>query len=445
MRKRDSVSEKKVLKTSSLWDHHGHLSLLGAKFEKVNLSKIFSPEKLYEILKKEASRSKKGDWIFGCGLNISLWKNRNCDLETLDKITPDNPIFLERIDAHSAVVNTFALKLAGLNPKNKEEGGFFEKEKGKLTGGIVDSLVEKVSRAFSEPDLELIEKRLKRAILELKRNFLSGATDMMISEDESKVLQKMDLENKLEIPILGYLKWSKDCNLPSFLYKGKKYCEEGIKVFLDGALGSRGAALKSPYSDDPNNCGVLLLDKKEIYELLKECNKKNVNVAFHIIGDRALDNFIEAVEKFADLKIKIRAEHLQITPIPLLERLRKTDVIFSLQPCHYLSDKKWAEQRIGKERMSCSYLLRSVISQRKNFLFGTDFPIEPIDPRRTLKGCFERKKEERIPISKILYGMKAPKQFFKYSKPCLISFELKSNNSEKHLSEVGIKYINDAK
>jgi predicted amidohydrolase YtcJ len=441
LERENSLFEKKVIKVSSLWDHHGHLSMLGAKGEKINLEKISSPDELYEIIKKEAQRRKKGEWIIGFGVNPSLWGERNCEITILDKVSPENPIFLERVDAHSAFVNTFSVKISQLSLKKNCEGGFFEKKKGVFTGGITDSLVEKVVKSFEEPSEECLKRRFKRAFAELRKNFLSGASDMMLTRKEAEILQTMDKEKTLELSVLGYLKWSKNDNIPNALYKGKKYEEEGIKVFLDGALGSRGACLKEPYSDDAGNYGIINYNEKEICEILEECSRKNVNVSFHIIGDGALETFLNSFERTKNLKIKVRLEHLQITPEELIQRLKKIDVVISLQPSHYLSDRKWAEKRIGSERMGFSYLLKSIVFRKKTYLFGTDFPIEPPNPRRTIKGCLERKKEERISLSKILCGMKAPKQFLKFAKPCEISFKSNSKNSERCFSEIGIKYV----
>lgn len=441
MQKKDSSLKERTLKVSSLWDHHGHLCMLGGKFEKLNLKKVASPDELYNLLRKTALKKEKGEWIVGSKLNPSLWGEKFLNLKKLDNVSPQNPIFLEQVDAHSAIINSLTMKLSELNPQINIKGGFFERKGGILTGGITDSLVEIVLKSIGEPSEKSLEKFIKRAFLELKKNFLSGATDMMITKKESEVFQKMDIEKKLDLPILGYLKWSKNQNIPKFLYKGKKYVENGIKVFLDGALGSRGAYLNEPYYDDNENYGIKNFDEKEIFELLKECDKKNVNVSFHIIGDGALETFLNSYEKTGRLKIEVRLEHLQVTPKELLERLRKIDVVISLQPCHYLTDRKWAEKRLGLQRYQNSYLLKSLISGRKNFFWGTDFPIESLNPSRTIKGCNERKKTEQISIETILKGMKAPKIFKKFEKPIVISLVCKKEDSFR-IKKIKIDYLN---
>lgn len=441
MQKINSNFEVRVVKISSLWDHHGHLSMLGAKFDKLNLKKIDSLDELYELLRKTTLKKEKGEWIIGSQLNPSLWGEKFLNLKKLDNVSPQNPIFLERIDAHSAIINSLAMSLAGINPQIKIKGGFFERKKGILTGGITDSLVEIVLKSIGELSEKSLEKYFKRAFFELKKNFLSGATDMMITKKESEVLQKMDRQGKLELPILGYLKWSKNQNIPNFLYKGRKYFEDGIKVFIDGALGSRGAYLNEPYCDDSGNYGIKNFDEKEICEILTECNKKNVNISFHIIGDEALETFLNSFEKMGKLNIEVRLEHLQVTPKELIERLRKIDVVISLQPCHYLSDRKWAQKRLGVLRYNHSYLLKSLIKDRKKFLFGTDFPIESLNPARTITGCMERKKEEQISIKTILKGMKAPKSFKQFERSCIISLISKKEDFFR-IKKIKIDYLN---
>ncbi|MCX7831086.1 MAG: amidohydrolase family protein, partial [Acidobacteria bacterium] len=169
---------------------------------------------------------------------------------------------------------------------------------------------------------------------------------------------------------------------------------------------------------------------------------KGVNIAFHIIGDRALEEFLDGIERFSNLQIKIRAEHLQVVPNPLLKRLMKSEVIFSLQPCHYFSDRKWARKRLGNERFKSSYLLRSLINKRKTYLFGTDFPIEPVNPKRTIRACIKRNQNEEIPLGEIFKGMEGPSEFKKHFKPCLISFKAED---EGNISGIGIKYINGSR
>ncbi len=438
MRVKSKSLIERSFKVSSLWDHHGHITMLGGQSEKINCLKVSSPEKLYLLLKKEAARKGDGEWIFGYNLNMSLWGNRNSNIEIIDRVTPNNPLLIERVDAHSAVINSLTLKKVSLNLNEEIKGGFFEKANERYTGGVVDGTFERIMSYFSDSPPHLIEKRIKKAQVILKKNFLTGATDMMVTEAESQVYWQMECNKKLILPVVAFLKWSKDKNIPANLFKGKMYIEEGIKVFIDGALGSRGASLKSSYSDDRENYGVLLLDKKEIADLIEECNKKNINIAFHIIGDRALENFIEGYEVCSPLNIKIRLEHLQVTPPPLLKRLRKLDLILSLQPSHFLSDRKWAIKRLGKERLEYSYLLKSLIKGKKTYLFGTDFPIEPPNIKRTLRACLKRNKFEEIDILEALKGMKAPDQFSKFSKPCIISVTRNNN-----FSGIEIKYFDE--
>jgi predicted amidohydrolase YtcJ len=393
-----------------LWDHHGHLCALGALSEELDLRDTPSPEALLQKLKENARRKNPGEWILGFGWDHNLWAGKSPDLEDIDKATAGAPLFVRRIDGHAAIANTLSLKLAGLNSGSEIKGGRLLQNRGVWNGIVIETAMAPFLAAISSPSETIIRGRLLKAFSILESYCLSGATDMQLKDDEISALEEMDERGELKFPVLGYKEWNPGENIPRKLYSGKRFRLEGIKVFLDGALGSRGAALREPYSDDETARGFLLLNRRQILEILKEAEAKKIGLAFHMIGDQALEEFLAAYEKTTAPGTDVRIEHLLVTPKDLLKRLASADVTVSLQPCQYLSDRAWAPERLGTERAGCSYLLRSIIRGKK-YLLGTDFPIESPDPLRTIAACFSVSEKEKPGFKDVIKGMTCPPPF----------------------------------
>jgi predicted amidohydrolase YtcJ len=415
--------EKEVI-VSSLWDHHGHLSQLGAATEQIDFRGVSSLSHFYSKLKEGLKNRNKEEWVLGFGWDQNMWEKKTT-LKEIDMIAKDNPIFLVRIDYHSAIVNSFAIKESGLNYLSTVEGGFLEKVNGELTGVAVDKMMEKIASKIKEPSTDEKRRHFNKAIKILKENFLSGATDMMLTRSEEEILSEMDRKGEIELPILAFLKFSKGDKFPAKLYNGEKFKVLGIKIFVDGALGSDGAALREPYLTKKDSRGLLLWESKEIKEIIKKAEERQFQIAFHIIGDRALEVFLKTYESFVVVKTRIRLEHLQVTPDDLLKNLLKTNLTFSLQPTHYLSDKEWALTKLGEERFKKSYLLNSLVKGRRKVLFGTDFPIEIPDPIRTINVATSREGGEKISLKKTFSALRTPKIFRNYERKVAITFEKK--------------------
>ncbi len=417
--KTSRLGRDKGLLLPPLWDHHGHIGALGALSEEVDLRQAASPAHLLKLLDIAARTRDPGEWITGFGWDQNLWNGLLPSLEELDNASRGRPLFLKRIDCHAAMLNSRSMEIAGLSPDSLIPGGEFVSIRRKWTGIVLDNAMSPFFLAMPPPGKKVVKRRTRAALKTLAASGLSGATDMQLRESDVAALSEMDEKGDLEIPVAGYLEWTPGMALPARLFKGRMFVLEGIKVFLDGALGSRGAALRKPYSDDPATRGILILDRKEVRELLEEAGSKRIPVAFHAIGDRALETFLSAYETIRRPAPKIRLEHLQVTPAPLLSRLLSADVTVSLQPCHLLSDRGWAEERLGPARIKNSYLLRSLI-RGKRYLLGTDFPIEKPDPARTIAGCFDRPESERVTLKEALKGMACPTRFRNYGRRAVL-------------------------
>lgn len=412
-------SREKGMLLPPLWDHHGHIGALGALSEEVDLRHAASPADLLGLLEAAALTREPVEWITGFGWDQNLWNGLLPSIEELDNASRGRPLFLKRVDCHAAIVNSRAMEMTRLRTDSPIPGGEFVRIRGKWTGIVLDNAMNPFFRAMPPPGKKVVKRRMRAALKMLAASGLSGATDMQLRKIDVETLSEMDEKDDLALPVAGYLEWTPGIALSARLFKGRMFVLEGIKVFLDGALGSRGAALRKPYSDDPATRGILILDRKEVRELLEEAGSRRIPVAFHAIGDRALETFLSAYETIRRPAPKIRLEHLQVTPAPLLSRLLAADVTVSLQPCHLLSDRGWAEERLGPARIRNSYLLRSLI-EGKRFLFGTDFPIETPDPARTIAGCFDRPESERLTLKEALKGMACPPRFRNYGRRAVL-------------------------
>lgn len=407
---------KREMLLPPLWDHHGHLSALGALSEELDLRDSLSPSDLLRRIEVRASKTEPGEWITGFGWDQNLWKGEMPSPSETEKAACGHPLFIRRIDCHAAMANVTALRLAGLDESSGITGGKLESKNGRWTGVAVDKAMEPFTRAMAEPPKSVVRRRMLKAFQTLRTFGLSGATDMQLRDGEISVLEEMDSRGEMDFSVVGYKEWAPGKDLPRKFYRGRRFVLEGLKVFLDGALGSRGAALRRPYTDDRENLGILLLGRREILCLLDEASGKKVPLAFHAIGDRALDELLRACESLRKPLPGIRVEHLQVTPPGMPERLAATGATLSLQPCHLLSDRGWAGERLGSARIRHSYLLRSLI-RRKRYLLGTDFPIEPPDPLRTIAASLSRGGGENLTLGETLKGMACPSRFRRYGSP----------------------------
>jgi len=414
------ASEKEI-PLPILWDHHGHLSALGAISEALDLRGVGSPGELLRKIEARAAASDPGEWISGFGWDQNLWGGRLPSINEIDNASGSFPLFLKRIDCHAAMANNAALRLACAGEQPFIRGGEFVKGRaGRWTGIVLDNAMAPFAEAMSAPSRTKLRKRMKKAFGILRSAGLSGATDMQMNDEEIAVLSEMDSSGEMDFCVAGYREWKRGEPFPREFHRGDKFVVAGMKIFLDGALGSRGAALSRPYSDDPGSRGLLLATRKEILEILEEARERKAGLAFHAIGDRALGEFLAAFERLEGAAPPVRLEHLQVTPPPLLRRLRAVPVTVSLQPCHFLSDREWAEERLGPRRFSGSYLLKS-ITEGKRYLLGTDFPIESPDPARTIAAALSRPRGERLTLAQTLKGMACPARFRKFGHPAVLS------------------------
>lgn len=370
-------------------DSHGHIHNLGQKNSKANLNGAKSVAEVIQRLKEFAPRS-HSTWIIGRGWDQNLWAGQKFPTKAdLDAAFPNTPVYLTRIDGHASWVNSKALAMAGVNSKTKApEGGMVVKDAaGEPTGVFIDKASDLVRSFLPKPSDQEITANLKLAMQELSSLGITTVHDAGIGPDDFKRLEKLKSDGELKVRIHGMFSGTG----PDF----KSYCEKGpltdpmlslrsVKLFIDGALGSRGAALLEDYSDQPGHKGLLLKTPKEINEAVLAAYKCGFQVGVHAIGDRGNRLVLDAIEhaikvtKRKDLRPRI--EHAQVLHSADIKRFKNSNIIASMQPVHATSDMPWAEQRLGTKRIRGAYAWRSLLDQGVVLASGSDFPVEDANP-----------------------------------------------------------------
>lgn len=396
-----------VLILPPLWDHHGHVAWLGALLEQADLRGCSSVDEALKCLVRAAAGLSPGAWVEGFGWDQNLWGGVYPGRESLDRLFPSRPVYLRRVDGHAAWVNSMALAAAGIHEDAPDPpGGAFLRDGGRLSGILLDTAMERLTAHVPAPSFEDLRRRVLNALNHLRDAGLSGVTDMGLEPAHVEVLASLDREGVLPLPVEGFA-WVRPGHrgLPAPA-TGSRFHLRGIKLFADGALGSRGAALREPYSDAPGAEGFLLWETEDMARVLKEAGAAGLVPAVHAIGDRAVGQVLDAVATWGTAGVRI--EHAQLASDDDVRRMAALGLAAGIQPCHYLSDKSWAGKRLGG-RMNQAYRWNSLLRAGVSLRMGTDFPIEPPGPARNFIAAAGREDpSERLSIEEVLRAYAPP-------------------------------------
>lgn len=368
------------------YDAHCHFYRYGLGLQTVNLVGTKSYEEIIDKLIQYRKDNPNKSWIIGRGWDQNDWENQRFPTkDTLDILFPKTPILLSRIDGHAALVNQKALDLANINMDTNIEGGAIVQESGKVTGVLIDNAIGLVSSKIPTPTLEEQKEAL---LLAQKKCFVVGLTtlaDAGLSKQTVELIDNMQQNGDLKIRLYAMLSaYSQNINayLNKGIYKTDKLHVGSFKIYADGALGSRGACLLSPYSDRPNETGFLLSSPEELKSTIQKIGEAGFQVNTHCIGDSAnrliLDIYGEYLQGQNDRRWRI--EHAQVVQPEDMLKFQKFSVIPSVQPTHCTSDMYWADERLGNNRVKFAYAYKELLDQYGQLALGSDFPVEDINP-----------------------------------------------------------------
>lgn len=393
-------------------DAHAHMEGLGAFLVNINLKDTRSVEEIQHLVAERAAVVPAGTWIRGRGWDQNTWPRKEFPIhQMLDVVTIDHPVYLKRVDGHAAWVNKEALDIARItkDTPDPEGGKIIRDEKGEPTGVLIDNAVDLIEAAMPAPTESEMREALEKAARECVRVGLTEVHDMGVELDILSIYKALIAENKLPLRVYAALAgagpaWQRYVNAgPEVGTNDGKLTVRALKLYADGALGSRGAALIEPYTDDPTNRGLTLTSSDSLRKIAETALARGFQLCVHAIGDRAnhivLNVFDDLFEKDPSRvkDARFRIEHAQVLDRADIPRFGRIGVIASMQPTHCTSDMPWAENRLGPERVQGAYAWRSLLESGAIIAGGSDFPVEHPNPLYGFYAAITRQDHEGLP------------------------------------------------
>ena len=383
----------------------GHSHFLGYGLVKTTYADLVGTTSFEEVIErvKEHHQSYPGEWILGRGWDQNDWPVQEFPVkDKLDAAFPNNPVVLRRIDGHALIANTEAMRRAGITKSSKADGGEVILKNGEPTGVFIDKAMSLILVSVPKPGLEQQIAALEIAEKDCFAVGLTTVTDAGLSKQEILLIDSLQKADKLNMRVYAMLDPSEE-NFEYFLSQKPiftgKLTVSSVKLYIDGALGSRGALLLEPYSDDPGNFGLQLNPELYYYDVCSRVYNAGYQVNTHAIGDSGnrimLKTYAQFLEGTNDRRWRV--EHAQIVHPDDFEYFKKYNIIPSVQSTHCTSDMYWADERLGKERIKTAYAYKELLIQNGWLVNGTDFPVEGISPLRTFYAAVARKDAEGWP------------------------------------------------
>jgi len=394
-----------------LIDAHAHVFELGINQLQADLTGARSKAEAVQRLRDYARTLPAGQWLIGHGWDQNDWADaRFPDAADLDAAFPDRPVWLQRVDGHAGWANSAAMRAAGreLDGDWQPDGGRIVRgDDGRASGIFIDDAMFLVERARPPLQAAAVEQALSLGMQAAVRHGLTGVHDAGVDLNTLRAYQRLAERKQLPLRITAFAAGDGDaleslCRDGLYQHPSGRLKMRTVKLYADGALGSRGAALLQDYSDDHGNRGLLRMSPEAMARAIAKAKRCGVQVATHAIGDRGnrevLDLYAQALGADADKRDhRWRIEHAQILAPQDLPRLAALHVIASMQPTHATSDMPWAEQRLGPRRIDGAYAWRQLRDSGARLALGSDFPVESVDPRLGLFAAATRTDAEGKP------------------------------------------------
>ncbi|NHZ85399.1 MAG: amidohydrolase family protein [Planctomycetia bacterium] len=377
-----------------LIDSHGHLTGYGKSLEQINLVGTQSYQEILDLVKEKVKTAKPGEWIRGRGWDQNDWETKEFPThQALSKVSPKNPVILSRVDGHALLVNQKTMEIAEIDKftPDPDGGKILRDSNGFSTGIFIDNAEILITDYIPKYSTEKIRGIIKNAANRCIDFGLTGVGDAGIPISRIDDYKFLIDNNELPIRINAMLSDTIINDLSGFFQKykinsyGNNFLRvKSIKLYADGALGSRGAALLEPYSDDPENIGLIVTNKSHLLDVCKTALDSDFQVCTHAIGDKAIRIMLDVYEQVLQDNPKkdhrFRIEHSQIVNPTDIPRYAELGVIPAMQPQHTVSDMPWTEERIDPERVKGAYAFRSLLDEDVIIPCGSDFPVEVPNP-----------------------------------------------------------------
>ncbi|WP_118856406.1 amidohydrolase [Sphingomonas mesophila] len=422
--KADRVLDRKgMTMLPGLIDAHGHVMGLGLAALQLDLTGTSSLDDFKARIGAYAKTNPGGGWITGRGWNQELWPDKRMPTAAdIDAVVSDRPVWLERVDGHASVGNSMAMRLAGIGAASKSPaGGKIERDPtGRATGLFIDSAAGLVSSKVPPVTPGQRDRALVEAQRMMLRHGLTAVADMGTSVAEWAAMRRAAARGKLFVRVMSYAAGVEPLGAlprPSGWLHGDRLWFGGVKLYADGALGSRGAWLKRPYADAPTT-GLKFHSDAQLLAMARRACSAGFQLAIHAIGDAANDQVIGTYEHLRPTcprSSRWRIEHAQVVDPADIPRIARAGLIASMQPTHQTSDRTMAEARLDEPRLKGAYAWSTIARSGARLAFGSDFPVEHPNPFPGLAAAVSRqdpkgappggwRPEERVPLGLALAG-----------------------------------------
>tara|TARA_R110002126_G_scaffold277560_1_gene423464 strand:- start:17401 stop:19014 length:1614 start_codon:yes stop_codon:yes gene_type:complete len=395
----DTINAQEKTIVPGLIDAHCHFYRMGLQQQKVSLE---GTKSYNEVIKRLDSfqKAKNTDFITGRGWDQNDWNVKEFPTkDKLDSLFPSTPVAIRRVDGHALLVNQAAIDLSGITKDTPVSGGEIITKNGKMTGVLIDAAMDFIK--IPEPSRQ---ESIQGLLDAQKISFSYGLTtvdDAGLDRATIELIDELQKKNQLKMRIYAMVSGDKQSQIDYYInkgiYKTDRLNVRSFKIYGDGALGSRGAAMRQPYSDRENHFGALIYPAERYREIAKQIAASEFQMNTHAIGDSAntwmLKTYQEVLKEEENRRWRI--EHAQIVSTKDFRSFN--NIIPSVQPTHATSDMYWAEERIGKERMRGAYAFRNLLNRYGKIALGTDFPVEKVNPFLTFYAATFRKDLDGFP------------------------------------------------
>lgn len=380
-------------------DNHTHFILSGLAMTRINLRDADTPEEFSRRIAAQATKQ-PGEWIIEGNWDHELWGGELPTRDWIDAVTPDTPVFVLRLDRHMALANSKALELAGLDDSviTPQGGAIIRDESGRMTGLLKDAAM-KLVEAVIPPATEAQQDQALQAATELALSHGVTQVHDMGEWGHLQIFQRAKDAGKLRLRVYEFSLIPHAAELASYIAahgRGDDLLRwGGVKGFVDGSLGSTTAWFYQPYDDAPETSGMTMTNLNQLRDQILAADRDGLQVAVHAIGDNAndwlLDTFADVAASNGPRDRRFRIEHAQHLTPEAIPRFAELGVVPSMQPYHAIDDGRWAEKRIGSERIKATYAFRSLVDANAKLTFGSDWAVAPINPMQGMDAAVTRR------------------------------------------------------